>query len=142
MHAEGRVLTNLVKETGRVEDVQRISRVEIAAVIPNGKYFGIKKMEKDARELWATCRHCARLFDLAGTHGEMMTATEPEDIPVWTVVDPRKAFRSATQGRIVPPNFWDSEKDSVMSVLRTNRKNPPLVIETDFMIWRSLEFKI
>lgn len=133
VHAEGRTLLNLVRKTGRLSDVDRIDHVQIAAILPNGKYFGIKKIAPEATEAWATCRHCARAFELAGTHGEILTTNG------WPNVNPQHAFESATTQRVVPRNFWDTEKKTVAGILREHgRSNPPDTIETDFMIWQRL----
>ncbi len=122
-----------MRKTGRLSDVDKIDHVQIAAILPNGKYFGIKKIAADATEAWATCRHCARAFELAGTHGEILTTNG------WLNVNPRHAFESATTQRIVPKNFWDNEKKAVAAILKAaGRKNPPQTIETDFMIWQRL----
>lgn len=131
VHAEGRALLNLVRQTGNVADLAKIDHVQIAAVLPNGKYFGIKKMDPQEKEVWATCRHCARAFELAHTHGEILTTNG------WIPVNPRHAFESATTARKVPKNFWDTEKKTVAGILRdAGRNNAPDTIETDFMIWK------
>jgi hypothetical protein len=137
LHAEGRALINLAAAR-KLSAVTKIARVRIAAILPNEKYFGIKKMAPGEKELWATCRHCARLFEIAGTHGEMLVSRGGDEA-AWMAVNPRRAFASATAERIVPRNFWDAEKKTVSLILRKDRKNPPPVIETDFMIWQRLD---
>ncbi len=137
LHAEGRALINLAAAR-KLSAVTEIARVRIAAILPNEKYFGIKKMGSGEKELWATCRHCARLFEIAGTHGEMLVSRGRDDA-AWMAINPRRAFASATaEQRIVPRNFWDGEKKTVSLILQEDRKNPPPVIETDFMIWQRL----
>src|SRR3982751_3705462 len=49
VHAEGRTLLNLVRQTGRLADVAKIDHVQIAAILPNGKYYGIKKIDPGAK---------------------------------------------------------------------------------------------
>ena len=104
MHAEGRAVVNLVKKSGTLSDVFKIARVQIVPVLPNGKYYGIKKIEPEEKELWATCRHCARILELIGAKGEMLTTRGG-----WMPLNPHDAFESATTNRKVPRDFWDKE---------------------------------
>ena len=135
LHAEGRALLRYYMETEDADSLSAVARVRIGILFPNGKYFGVKKIADGQAQAWSTCRHCARLFETIGAKGEILTTDG------WKRNDPRLSFANASDPqRLAPRSFWDREKEIVSAALReAGRKNPPPVIETDFMEWRRLE---
>ncbi len=133
MHAEMRMLNNIALARGRFSDIFNISMIQTVPVSANGRYFGVRKLEPRG-PIWTTCAPCARVLEVMDIREEMQTTRG------WVSVNAATTIINATEKRSVPHNFWDREKETFQDRLRQyDRKNPPPVIETDFMIWQRLD---